>query len=122
MTGYNGRAVYEQADTSFHLFFKDWGSNQGENWAVAENYESSSILLSSPNMENVENTCVTDTQQVSRKCPNSQLAGYLALTLLLLDGFWVISDLPTAGSVESEHPLKKSAGRIDPPPPSSSSQ
>ena len=50
-----------------HHCFKDWGSNQGENWAVADNYESSSILLSSPNMENVENTCVTDTQQASRK-------------------------------------------------------
>ncbi|XP_023325642.1 uncharacterized protein LOC111699258 [Eurytemora carolleeae] len=63
-TGYNGRSVYKHSTQDYQLFFKDWGSNQGENWVIGKNYTDDEILLSSPNMEYVQNDCVTDADEI----------------------------------------------------------
>ena len=50
--------MYRSSSERYFLYYEDWGSNQGSNWLVSNDYNQSEAVLTSPNVENLSNVCV----------------------------------------------------------------
>ena len=65
--GKNGRTVYRSSSEQYFLYYEDWGSNQGSNWIISNNYNQSQSLVTSPNVEHLSNFCVDKVSEVTGK-------------------------------------------------------
>ena len=65
LVGKNGRTVYRGQSERHFLYYHDWGSNQGSNWMISTNYNSSDFLVSSPNVEHLTSLCVDDLHNIT---------------------------------------------------------
>ena len=41
--GKNGRTVYRSSSERYYLYYHDWGSNQGSNWVISQDYNRTEV-------------------------------------------------------------------------------